>query len=123
MATDKRIVNEVVNRLENCLKELKIKYETKTSKDEALIFGKFVLGKEKYRLVIHLQNDEFIPKTYNFAEVKTDDRKKEDCVVTPNLNFQAANKSGTLPYSGKEGLEIKRGILEEAAKLIPKLKR
>ena len=122
MATNKKMEQEVVSKLENCLKELKIKSETKSNPDESIIFGKFALDKAKYRIVIHLQNEDYTPKTKDTGQIKPGDVAKQDCAQTPNLNFQSSHSSSK-SYSQDEGLKIRKKFLEEANKLLPKLKR
>ncbi len=122
MATNKKFAQEVVSKIENCLKDLKIKSETQSTTDEAIIYGKFSLEKEKYRVVVHLQKEDFIPVTKDCGEVKSVDNAEEDCAITPNLNFQSFN-SNLRSYTQEEGLKIKKEFLEEAHKLIPKLNK
>ena len=122
MATNNKIAEEVVKKLESCLKELKIKSETKSTADEAIIYGKFPLDKSKYRIVIHLQKEDFKPMTADFNEFVPDKKEKEDCAQTPNLNFQSSHSSFR-KYSEEEGLKVKKEFLEAAHKLLPKLKR
>ncbi len=122
MATNNKIAEEVVKKLETCLKELQIKSETKSTVDEAIIYGKFSLDKSKHRIVIHLQKEDFKPVTADYSQLTPNKTEKEDCAQTPNLNFQSSHSSSR-KYSEEEGLKIKREFLEEAYKLLPKLKR
>lgn len=122
MATNKTFANEVVSKIEDCLKDLKIKSETQSTADEAIIYGKFSIEKEKYKVVVHLRKEDFIPVTKDSGELKSAHDAEEDFAMTPNLNLQTFN-SNFRGYTQEEGLKIKKEFLDEAYKISQKLNK
>lgn len=120
MATNNQMAGEVIQKLENCLKDLKIKSETQSNKDQSIIYGKFSLDKEHYQLVIHIRKEDFVPvtKAGGGAEIKSGEADDEG--ITPNLNFQSM-ASRVKAYSEEDGLKIKNQFLEKAKERLSKL--
>lgn len=121
MTENDNIAEEVVSKLQQCLKELKIKTQAKSTKEEALIHGKFSHKSEDLRLVVHIRKEDYTPSKRDYGTAEFDDDNQEDCAQTPNLNFQSV--SSEQGYTRKEGMKIKKKFLKEADKILPKLKR
>jgi virulence-associated protein VagC len=112
MDSTNRIFDEMLRKLQECLKEFNCKSEIRVSEQDAILFGKFHDDDERYRIVIHLKEENYVPVTMsaNKVEIKREDTKR---VIMPSLNLEYF-KADTSNCSEKEQFNIKAKFEKEA---------
>ncbi len=115
MKDSKQIFDEMLRKLQDTLGEFNCKSETRVSEQDAILFGKFSDDDERYRIVIHLKEENYAPVTINARriEVKKDDLK---IAVMPSLEREYF-KASEARCAEKEQLEIKAKFEKEAIEI------
>lgn len=112
MENSNNIFNDLLNRLQESLREFNCKSETKISDKEALLYGKFKQYMEKYTIVIHIKEEGYTPVTVGSGRIKT--REEEHQRITmPNLNTQFFTSQRS-NCSQEQQLELRNKFMEEA---------
>jgi hypothetical protein len=112
MENSNKIFNDMLSKLQECLNEFKCKSEIRLSDQEAILYGKFAHSMERYTVVIHIKEENYIPVAIGAGKIKAkeDDTKK---IIFPNLNLQffKADKSNC---SQEEQIALKNNFIENA---------
>lgn len=112
MGNSNRIFEDMLRKLQETLNEFNCKSETRVSDQDAILFGKFSYDDERYRVVIHLKEEDYTPVTISSRKVEV---KKDDLRITfmPSLELEQS-KSSDAKCSEREQLEIKAKFEKEA---------
>ena len=112
MESSNRIFDEMLRKLQECLNEFNCKSEIRVSEQDAILFGKFRDDDEKYRIVIHLKEENYVPVTMsaNKVEIKREDSER---VIMPSLNLEYS-RADSSNCSEKEQFDIKAKFEKEA---------
>lgn len=115
MENHNRIFDEILRKVEECLKEFNCKSEIRVSEQDAILFGKFSNDDERYRIVIHLKEENYTPVTLSASKVEI---KKEDIkmAIMPSLNLEHF-KATEAHCSEHDQLALKAKFEKEASEI------
>lgn len=112
MENSNNIFNDILNRLQESLKEFNCKSEIKVSDKEALLYGKFKQYMEKYTIVIHIKEEDYTPVTAGSGKIKAREEETRKLAI-PNLNSQVFTSQRS-NCSQEEQMALKNKFIEEA---------
>jgi hypothetical protein len=115
MENHKRIFEELLRKLENCLEEFNCKSEIRVSEQDAILFGKFSNDDERYRIVIHVKEESYTPVTIGARKIEV---KKEEhkIAIMPSLTLEQY-KATDANCSENDQLAIKAKFEKEASEI------
>lgn len=115
MASSNDLFEEMLNKIQNLLDEYKCKSEIKISEKNAILYGKFSYNMDRFNIVVHVNDESFVPKTLDAGLIENKIETRENISI-PSLEFKffKAVKSNC---SVSEQTAIKEKFIAEAEKI------
>ncbi|MBF9254996.1 hypothetical protein I2I11_16955 [Pontibacter sp. 172403-2] len=112
MENSSHFFKDLLNNLQGCLKEFNCASDIKISEQDAILYGKISHDGERYTIVVHLKEENYIPRTSGVGKsIMPEDTAQK--IRMPNLDVQTS-QAGKSHCSEDEQVEIKNKFIEDA---------